>query len=384
MIRPGLGGAWDGACEVAGPADAPAILFLHGTRVTRDMWHPQVGVFATDHRVVTLDLPAHGVLKDVPFRLVEAARHVREAIDEAAGGRAILVGQSMGGYVAMMVAAEHPEAVAGLVLCNCSAEPRSIARRAPGTIRTYLVGAVRERIRGREPSAQAWLPAGPAAPAADTVGTAGSGPVDGNGHAAAWGGDGDGGLDRGLDSDGDAAAAVDPPTHGVLFRGSGRAVAGALRRRFLPLLAAYPGPTVIVNGEHDRIFRRGEQQFLAACQDGRLEIVGGAGHMVSLEQPGTFNTIVRRFVDDVAAGRQVGWPGSPRGTLDEPLGGDPAGPSSGTAGEPGSHPGEPGSHPGEPGTHPGEPGTHPGELGSHPGEPASDAGDPRSRALARA
>jgi pimeloyl-ACP methyl ester carboxylesterase len=73
----------------------------------------------------------------------------------------------------------------------------------------------------------------------------------------------------------------------------------ALRTSFLTRLAAYPGPALLVNGADDPLFRRGEGAFLAACRDGRLRVIEGAGHLVNSEQPAAFNEAVREFAEVV-------------------------------------------------------------------------------------
>ena len=73
----------------------------------------------------------------------------------------------------------------------------------------------------------------------------------------------------------------------------------ALRETFIPRLAAYPGPTLLINGEDDRLFRRSEQAFLAAAVNGRLEVIPGCAHLVNEEQPAAFNAAVRRFAAEV-------------------------------------------------------------------------------------
>ncbi len=109
--------------EVAGPADAPAIVFVHGTRVTRAVWAPQMTGLSDEFRTIAVDLPGHGERADEPFTLAGAADVVAGAIDAEAGGRAVVVGLSLGGYVAMDVAARTPERVRGLVLAGATAEP---------------------------------------------------------------------------------------------------------------------------------------------------------------------------------------------------------------------------------------------------------------------
>lgn len=243
------------AFNVVGPEGAPTLVFLHGTRVTRAMWGPQVAALADGYRVVIVDLPGHGVLADMPFRIPGAVAVVRSVIEQT-GGCAIVIGQSLGGYVAMELAAAHPGHVAGLILCNAATEPRTVARRAPRAVGVYLVDRVGERYLGRG----APVPVG-----------------------------------------GPNAGPVPRATNGWLFKGGYRAAVTALRTSFLPRLAAYPGPVLLVNGADDPLFRRGEDTFLAACRNGRLHVIEGAGHLVNSEQPEAFNAAVREFASTVYA-----------------------------------------------------------------------------------
>ncbi len=239
--------------DTAGPADGPTLLFLHGTRVTRAMWAPQVAGLTDRYRVVTMDLPGHGVFADVRFHMSHAVASAQSVMVRT-GGSAIVIGQSLGGYVAMDLAATHPELVAGLVLCNAATEPRTVARRAPRTVGAYLAGRVGERYLGR------------------------GAPVHAGGHVA---------------------EPMPRATNGILFKGGYGALVTALRTSFAPRLAAYPGPVLLVNGANDPLFRRGEREFLAACSDGRLCVIDGAGHLVNSEQPEAFNAAVREFAEAV-------------------------------------------------------------------------------------
>lgn len=267
---PGIRADLRHAFEARGPAGAPPLVLLHGTRRTRSMWRHQLDGLGDAFQVVAVDLPGHGALADVPFRLRDASDLVSAVIDVAAGGRAIVIGQSLGGYVGMDLAARRPDQVAGLVLANATAEPRSVARRAPRTVGAYLLVAAGERVRG-------------------TLG--GLGGLGGGDRAR-----GDAAVGAAKPDDGDGEG---PATDGWLFKGGTRALVAALREVFEPRLAAYPGPTLIVNGEDDDLFRSGERAFLATAADGRLVVIPGCGHLVNEDQPAAFNAAVRQFATEI-------------------------------------------------------------------------------------
>jgi pimeloyl-ACP methyl ester carboxylesterase len=280
------------AVTTAGRADAPPLVLLHGTRRTRAMWRLQLHSLADAFRVIAVDLPGHGALADVHFRLADASDLVAAVIDEIAGGRAIVIGSSMGGYVAMDLAARQPERVAGLVLANATAEPRSIARRAPRTVGSYLVVAAGEllpvppgRGAGRDGPADDPGPGSADATAAPEETAAPEAPEMPPGPVTAAGAQ---------------TPATGRATNGWLFKGGTRALVAALGMSFIPRLAAYPGPTLIVNGEDDGLFRREEGAFLAAARNGRLVVIPGTGHLVNEEQPAAFDAAVRRFAAEVA------------------------------------------------------------------------------------
>jgi len=109
---------------VAGPPGAPSIVFVHSTRLTGAMWAAQQAELSGEFRTIAIDLPAHGARAGEPFSLDGAADVLAAVIrDHATGGRAVVVGLSLGGYVAMAVAAREPALVRGLVLSGATAEP---------------------------------------------------------------------------------------------------------------------------------------------------------------------------------------------------------------------------------------------------------------------
>jgi pimeloyl-ACP methyl ester carboxylesterase len=64
---------------------------------------------------------------------------------------------------------------------------------------------------------------------------------------------------------------------------------------FPAMLHSFPGPTLIVNGEHDKPNRKREAALLRAAQDGQLEIITQANDVCDLDQPEAFTHQVRTF-----------------------------------------------------------------------------------------
>lgn len=239
--------------DVAGPADGPAIVFVHGTRLTRGMWAPQVERLADAYRVITLDLPGHGARASDRFTLDRAAEALAGTIDDAAGGRALVVGLSLGGYVAMHLAGRAPERVRGLVLAGATAEP---------------TGPLAVPYR-----ALAWV--------MDTF--------DGHGLGT---------LDRWLFRTRFAPTIAEPIIRGGFWSTGGAAALRCLvGHEFKPSLAAYPGPSLILNGALDIPFRLGQRGFAAVAQDARSVRIAGATHLSNLDRPDAFSGAVRRFAE---------------------------------------------------------------------------------------
>ncbi|QIK10707.1 alpha/beta fold hydrolase [Streptomyces sp. ID38640] len=226
------------------------IVFVHGMRVSGTMWRPVIQVIGERHPMAAPDLPGHGDRRGEPFGIPDAVAAVTDAVDEL-GGRALLVGLSLGGYVALATAGAHPDRVLGLVAMGCTALPRGLFGAAyRGAARL----AARHPDEANRLSAFAFRRALPR-PQADAMVA--------------------GGLSSGITpSIVEAVQGMDP----------------------LASLSAYPGPVWLVNGERDH-FRCHERRFLHACRDGRLIIRPKCGHLTSLNGA----TDVARQVLDAAA-----------------------------------------------------------------------------------
>ena len=249
-----------GEYEAHGRVGAPAVMFLHGTRLDRSIWARQLRVFGADHRTIAADLPGHGVLAHVPFGLDPFVDRLAAIVrGEAPDGRAVLVGHSLGGYVAIEYAMRYPALTVGLVVNNASLEPRRLLT-IPHRSLAYIGSLAGERIRARVTErvrSRAYRSI-----------AAGAAPGSGSGR-------------------------------GLVFNGSRNAVRDIIGQQFVPKLRAYPGPVLLLNGADDRLFRRDEARFLAATRDGVLRVVEHAGHVPAVERPDEFDEALRRFLDSI-------------------------------------------------------------------------------------
>ena len=109
--------------------EGPPVVLLHGIGRTLDDFVEQRDLLARDHRVISVDLPGHGgsAPLDGPHTLPAFASAVAEFLDAAGvDGPAHLVGNSLGGAVAMRLAVDDPSRVASLVLVNSAGFGREV------------------------------------------------------------------------------------------------------------------------------------------------------------------------------------------------------------------------------------------------------------------
>ena len=105
----------------AGP---PYFVCLHGLADTLSVWSRLAPALAARGQVVLVDQRAHGGsdAPPGPYRREDLATDIRALLDRLAIDRAVLVGHSMGGVVAVTTALACPERVAGLVLLGTASE----------------------------------------------------------------------------------------------------------------------------------------------------------------------------------------------------------------------------------------------------------------------
>lgn len=109
-----------------GPQDRSAIVLVHGFSASLHTWEAWKTDLELDYRIITLDLPGHGLSRaDDPVdatidRFVEVVHAVTQRLEV---DRFTLAGSSMGGNTAWQYALQHPETLDGLILVAASGWP---------------------------------------------------------------------------------------------------------------------------------------------------------------------------------------------------------------------------------------------------------------------
>ena len=222
-------------------ATGPPLLLVHGSGGTGLHWPEQVRRLA-GRRVLALDLPGHGRSPGPPERTVAAAAaRVTALLDALAIPSAVVAGHSMGGAIALTLALETPERVAGLVLVGTGARLRV----HPATLA---------------------LTADPAqlAAAARQMAAFSFGP-------------------------GAGASLLEPFVEGLLAGAPGllhQDLAACDVFDVMARLGEVTAPALVISGDEDRLTPPKYSEHLqAAIRGARRVRVPGAGHMVMLEAP---------------------------------------------------------------------------------------------------
>ncbi|MBI5015621.1 MAG: 3-oxoadipate enol-lactonase [Deltaproteobacteria bacterium] len=113
-----------------GPASAPAVALSHSLAANLSLWDAQVSALAHRYRVLRYDIRGHGG-SDAPegaYPLAQLASDAHALLGALGIRRACFVGVSLGGMIGQLLALEHPEVLAGLVLCDTTSRVPPEAR----------------------------------------------------------------------------------------------------------------------------------------------------------------------------------------------------------------------------------------------------------------
>jgi len=235
------------AIDISPDRPRRTLVFLHGFGGQAGQWRHQLQKFAEENRVIALDLPGHG--RSDPLPTGYSMPHVQAVLLSAVdllGLREpfVLVGHSFGGALAATFAAEQPGRVSHLVLMATAAEFRlNFAYRAGLALPYSTLRLARSLTSG-------WLGAPPDVLKSWYVQ-----------NMRVW---------RGED-----------------------------------VFARITTPTIIMRGNHDRVFERPVFEKVAQSILGAEDVnIGASGHMVMLERREAVNRALERFLDGEA---QTSW-----------------------------------------------------------------------------
>ncbi len=109
-----------------------AIVFLHGFLENQTMWNAFVPEFSKKYRIVTIDLLGHGATESLGYvhSMEDQADMVHAVLHDLKIRKVVLVGHSMGGYVALAFAELYADSVKGMVLLNSTSRADSDERKA--------------------------------------------------------------------------------------------------------------------------------------------------------------------------------------------------------------------------------------------------------------
>ena len=121
-----------------GQRDGFPLVLIHGSNASLHTWEPWVAALGDEFRVVSMDLPAHGLTGAVPgstYSTDEMVAFIKEVVEALQIGQFALAGNSMGGGVAWNYALLHPGDVSHLILVDASGVPDPVETEDPFVFR---------------------------------------------------------------------------------------------------------------------------------------------------------------------------------------------------------------------------------------------------------
>ena len=108
-----------------------AVVLLHGFLENQTMWKDFTPILSHKNRVITIDLLGHGATECLGYvhSMEDNAEIVKTVLSHLRIRKAIFVGHSMGGYVALAFAELYPATIKGMVLLNSTSKEDSAERK---------------------------------------------------------------------------------------------------------------------------------------------------------------------------------------------------------------------------------------------------------------
>ncbi len=264
-----------------GEGDGPPVVFVHGLGGQWGNWLANLPVIGRARRVIAPDLPGFGG-SDMPAQDVSISGYtqvVDELCEHLGLGPVVVVGNSMGGFIASDLALAHPERVEKLVLVGAAGMVPSRRERFKTVAILRLTGIVVARTAGatRAVAARPRLRRAALRTVAhdpDRI------PAD-----LAW---------RGLMGD-------PPPA----FAPALKAAVDYLSWDWCQRLEEIRSPTLLVWGEQDALIPvRHQEEFARRITGARSLTMPETGHVPMVERPAEFNRALLEFLGEHAAAAQ--------------------------------------------------------------------------------
>lgn len=108
-----------------------AVVLLHGFLENKEMWNAFIPELSKKYRIITIDLLGHGKTDCLGYihAMEDQADMVHTVLHDLKIRKAVFVGHSMGGYVALAFAELYADVMKGLVLLNSTSKPDSDERK---------------------------------------------------------------------------------------------------------------------------------------------------------------------------------------------------------------------------------------------------------------
>ena len=266
--------------RVDGDAAKPPVLLLHGIGRSMEDWALQYERLSGTYRVIAVDVPGFGFSDRPvgPINLSTFARGVLGAVDVLGETRPLnIIGNSLGGAIALQTLALRPERVASLGLINSAgfgAEVTPLLR----ILALPVIGPLSTR-RNTRAAARMLERACYADPALATRER----------------------IDR-------AMAIAAKPHHGPVMLATAvelanaRGIRAGWRRQLAAFAALHPRPTLVMWGERDKVLPSHHiEEARRVFPHAETHLLPGIGHMPQVECPDDFAARVRPFLASAAA-----------------------------------------------------------------------------------
>jgi 3-oxoadipate enol-lactonase len=244
----------------------PAIVLVHGFPMDHRIWLEQLAGLGKSFRVIAVDLKGFGKSRsNEAFTIDSMADDLVQFMDQIQATPCVLAGLSMGGYIALSVAARHPQALRGLVIVSSKAEADTQQGRE-GRQKTAELA----QKSGSKPVGEQMLPK------VLSEQTMKSNPQ----------------LVSALRQIMESC----PPN--TIANASFAMRDRADRTADLPSLIM---PVLVILGENDGLIPLSAgQQLAGACKQGQFVAIPKAGHMAPMESPEAVNAVIAGFMAKVA------------------------------------------------------------------------------------